>query len=89
MANNTQAGIGVTSQLASSLFSVTTPQRRTLMSRIGAWIFAATDAEAGWWGWEIHERWRGLARRYRDPRFDQRARLADIDSEHRHAIGGD
>jgi hypothetical protein len=89
MANNTPAGIGVTSPLASSLFSLTTPPRRTLVSRIGAWIFAAADAEAGWWGWEVHERWRGLARRYRDPRFGRRGMLADTDSESRHAIGGD
>ena len=33
-------------------------------------VFAANDAEARWWGWEITRRWAGLARTYRDPRFD-------------------
>jgi hypothetical protein len=32
-------------------------------------LFAADDAEATWWNWEIHERHAGLGRRYRDPRF--------------------
>lgn len=36
---------------------------------VGARLYAANDAEAGWRGWEVHERWLGLKRRYRDPRF--------------------
>jgi hypothetical protein len=41
----------------------------TILSRIGAIIFAAGDTEATWWNWEIHERHWGLGRRYRDRRF--------------------
>jgi hypothetical protein len=32
-------------------------------------LFAKADAEARWHGWQITERFRGLARTYRDPRF--------------------
>lgn len=45
---------------------------RTILSRLGAVLFAAADAEAGWRGWEIHELHLGLGRRYRDPRFGAR-----------------
>ena len=41
--------------------------------RTGVWLFAAADMEAIWRGWEIHERWLGLKRRYRDPRFGHSA----------------
>lgn len=36
---------------------------------IGARLFAANDAEARRWGWQIIKRHAGLTRRYRDPRF--------------------
>jgi hypothetical protein len=32
--------------------------------------FAANDTEADWWGWQITKTRGGLARGYRDPRFD-------------------
>jgi hypothetical protein len=37
---------------------------------LGDRIFAANDAEARWRGWEITRRRAGLARTYRDPRFN-------------------
>ncbi len=36
---------------------------------VGDRIFAANDAEAGWWGWTATRRSAGLSRTYRDPRF--------------------
>ena len=74
MANTTHAGFIVTSPLTGRL---TTPPRRTILSRIGAWLFASCDAEASWRGWEVHERHLGLGRRYRDPRFGQRDTWTD------------
>jgi hypothetical protein len=41
-----------------------------LLFRIGDWMFAMNDQEAGWRGWEIERRHAGLGRRYRDPQFD-------------------
>jgi hypothetical protein len=41
-----------------------------LLIRIGDWMFAINDQEAGWRGWEIERRHAGLGRRYRDPLFD-------------------
>jgi hypothetical protein len=38
--------------------------------RIGAKLFATNDAEAHWHGWDVTELHAGLARSYRDPRFD-------------------
>jgi hypothetical protein len=43
---------------------------RDLPRRIGAKLFAANDAEARWHGWHVTELHAGLARSYRDPRFD-------------------
>jgi hypothetical protein len=88
MANNTQVGFKVTAALTGTRLTHTVPRRRTILSRFGGWLFAAADNEASWWGWEVHERWLGLARRYRDPRFDQRAKHADHGSESP-AVGGD
>jgi hypothetical protein len=42
----------------------------SLPRRLGARLFAMNDTEAGWRGWEITELRCGLARSYRDPRFD-------------------
>jgi hypothetical protein len=41
-----------------------------LLIRIGDWMFAKNDQEAGWRGWQIERRHAGLGRRYRDPQFD-------------------
>ena len=38
--------------------------------RIDAKLFAANDAEAHWHGWDVTELHVGLARSYRDPRFN-------------------
>jgi hypothetical protein len=40
-----------------------------IQHRIGTRLFMAADEEAYWRGWRITERWGGLARGYRDPRF--------------------
>ena len=40
-----------------------------LPRRLGNWLFALTDAEAGWRGWQVTELKSGLARQYRDTRF--------------------
>lgn len=52
------------------------PSFWTMVLRLPKWagarLYAANDAEAGWRGWEVHERWLGLKRRYRDPRFGPR-----------------
>jgi hypothetical protein len=40
--------------------------------RIGNRLFLDCDEEAYWRGWEIKRTWGGLARTYRDPRFDAR-----------------
>jgi hypothetical protein len=41
-----------------------------LPRRAGTRLYAANDAEARWWGWQVTERWGGLVRQYRDARFD-------------------
>ncbi len=41
-----------------------------LPRRAGRRLFAMNDAEAGWRGWRVTELRGGLARSYRDPRFD-------------------
>ena len=38
--------------------------------RLGDRLFAMNDTEAYWQGWQITKTRGGLARRYRDPRFD-------------------
>jgi hypothetical protein len=89
MANTTHVGFSVTTPLAGTPCSLTAPpRRRRILSRIGAWIFARADTEAGHWGWEIHERHLGLGRRYRDPRFDRRSKPADL-AEPESAAGGE
>lgn len=47
------------------------PHLRLLVRRVGAVLFAGSDAHATLCRWTIVERWGGLARTYRDPRFDQ------------------
>jgi hypothetical protein len=47
------------------------------LRRIGAKLFAANDAEARWRGWQITELRAGLARSYRDERFDALQALRD------------
>ncbi len=42
---------------------------RGWVRRLGARLFAGPDARARQYGWEITERWGGLARTYRDPRL--------------------
>jgi hypothetical protein len=42
-----------------------------LISRFGSWLFQAEDARAGQHGWQVTVRHGGLARTYRDPRFDR------------------
>ena len=41
-----------------------------LPRRLGNSLFAGNDEEARWRGWQITELAAGLARQYRDPRFD-------------------
>ena len=54
---------------------------RTVAAAVAAWLtgiprragnrlFAKNDLEARWWGWQVTELAGGLARQYRDPRFD-------------------
>jgi len=38
--------------------------------RAGSRLFAKNDLEARWWGWQVTVLAGGLARQYRDPRFD-------------------
>ena len=38
--------------------------------RLGDRLFVMNDTEAYWRGWQITKTHGGLARRYRDPRFD-------------------
>jgi hypothetical protein len=45
-----------------------------LLIRIGDWMFAMNDQEAGWRGWQMEREHAGLGRRYRDPRFDTLSR---------------
>ena len=40
-----------------------------LPRRAGAWLHAASDAEARWWSWHVTERCGGLIHQYRDERF--------------------
>jgi hypothetical protein len=53
----------------------------SLPHRVGAQLFAMNDTEAGWRGWEITEVRRGLARSYRDPRFDLLRALRALDPQ--------
>jgi hypothetical protein len=41
-----------------------------LPRRAGRHLFARNDEEARWWGWQVTEFASGLARQYRDQRFD-------------------
>ncbi len=41
-----------------------------LPRRVGSHLFAGNDEEARWRGWQVTELAGGLARQYRDPRFD-------------------
>jgi hypothetical protein len=52
-----------------------------LPHRIGAWLFAMNDTEAGWRGWEITELRCGLSRSYHDPRFDLLRLLRTLDPQ--------
>lgn len=49
----------------------------SLPRRAGARLFARNDAEARWRGWLVTELRCGLARSYRDPRFDAFRELAE------------
>ncbi len=42
-----------------------------LLRRAGGRLFAMNDAEAGWRGWQLTVLNGGLARQYRDGRFDE------------------
>ena len=44
--------------------------------RLGDRLFVMNDTEAYWRGWQITKTHGGLARRYRDPRFDTLAECA-------------
>lgn len=46
------------------------------LRQAGARLFAHPDAQAHRNGWTVTERWGGLARTYRDPRFDALVRCA-------------
>lgn len=41
--------------------------------RLGTRLFLSGDEEANWRGWQTTRLWGGLARRYRDGRFDRPA----------------
>jgi hypothetical protein len=49
-----------------------------LTRHAGTRLFAKADAEAGWRRWRTTELRGGLARRYRDPRFDALRSLHDV-----------
>jgi hypothetical protein len=49
-----------------------------LTHHVGIRLFVKADAEAGWHRWRITELRGGLARRYRDPRFDALRSLHDV-----------
>ena len=53
----------------------------SLPHRVGARLFAMNDMEAGWRGWEVTELRGGLARSYRDPRFDLLRALRELDPQ--------
>jgi hypothetical protein len=53
----------------------------SLPHRVGAWLFAMNDTEAGWRGWKVTELRCGLARSYRDPRFDLLRALRAIETQ--------
>jgi hypothetical protein len=53
----------------------------SLPHRVGARVFAMNDMEAGWRGWEVTELCHGLARSYRDPRFDLLRVLRELDPQ--------
>jgi hypothetical protein len=46
------------------------------LRRWGDRLFAMTDTEAYWWGWQISKVRGGLGRRYRDAQFDTLAACA-------------
>jgi RecJ-like exonuclease len=50
-----------------------------LIRRFGNWLFQAEDARARQHGWEITVDRGGLARTYRDPRFDRFRRCPSCD----------
>jgi hypothetical protein len=50
----------------------------SLPHRFGARLFAMNDTEAGWRGWDVTELRCGLARSYRDQRFDLLAALRGL-----------
>jgi hypothetical protein len=52
-----------------------------LPRRAGSRLFAMNDAEARWRGWQVTELAGGLARRYRDPRFDDHWNGCDLGGE--------
>jgi hypothetical protein len=45
---------------------------------LGTWLFQRNDAEAGWRNWQITQIRGGLARGYRDSRFDVLRQLHDL-----------
>lgn len=47
-----------------------------LPRRLWNHLFAASDTEASWHGWQVISERRGLSRRYRDPAFDSLAACA-------------
>jgi hypothetical protein len=49
-----------------------------LTHRVGMRLFVKNDTEACWQRWRINELRGGLARRYRDPRFDALRSLHDV-----------
>jgi hypothetical protein len=68
-----QSGISRRGYFRAAAASVTASVTGWLASsahRAGLRVFARTDAEARWQGWQIIERHGGLSRRYRDRRFD-------------------
>jgi hypothetical protein len=51
-----------------------------LPGRLGDRLFMLNDNEAGWRDWQVVKAHGGLARRYRDPRFDRSTRPTPLAS---------
>jgi hypothetical protein len=81
-----------TKLLAIGSAQLAVPQRRPFRARIlrlsvwmarmphglGIWLYQRNDAEAGWRNWQITEIRGGLARGYRDSRFDVLRQLHEL-----------
>jgi hypothetical protein len=58
-----------------------------ILHRAGGRLFVRNDEEAGWRGWQPTELRCGLARSYRDTRFDVLHLIRDIDNDNDNGSG--